>query len=427
MNLTQRRKGAKGKKQILCIFAPSRKVLFVCLIVLLLPAIVNAQDSAVPVDGAPFRAKLVAADANWRLTFADGDVQKTMLAADLVRWGNCAEQGRGGFAVFTDGSLLATEVVSADKDRITLDGDSFGTEKLPLESLAGVVFHSPSDHQRRDALQDRLLRDSGDADRAILDNGDEITGLVEGISADAVTIKTAARRTAIQLDRVAAILFNPSLRQKPAAKKNAMHAWVGLADGSRLLASQLIFSGNSLEVTVAGQTLKMSPKQLVFLQPLGGRSIYLSDQKPAAYRQTPYLNLAWPYGSDCSVTGGMLRVGDQLFIKGIGVHSAARLGYDLSPLPLGEGQGVRAAIRFDALACIDDSAAGQGSVVFRVLVDGHERFASKTIRGGDRPVPISVDLRGAKRLELVVDWADRADVLDHADWLDARVTLTPSP
>jgi hypothetical protein len=77
--------------------------------------------------------------------------------------------------------------------------------------------------------------------------------------------------------------------------------------------------------------------------------------------------------------------------------------------------------RFEALVGIDDSTAGGGSVIFRVLVDGQERFTSRTIRGGDAPMPVSVDLTGAKRLELIVDYADRADVLDHADWLDARL------
>jgi hypothetical protein len=38
-----------------------------------------------------------------------------------------------------------------------------------------------------------------------------------------------------------------------------------------------------------------------------------------------------------------------------------------------------------------------------------------------KPTPISVDLSGAKQLDLVVDYADRADVLDHADWLNARL------
>jgi hypothetical protein len=83
---------------------------------------------------------------------------------------------------------------------------------------------------------------------------------------------------------------------------------------------------------------------------------------------------------------------------------------------------MRAATRFEAHVGIDDSTGRRGSVIFRVLVDGQERFTSPILRGGDAPVPVSVDVRGAKKLELIVDYADRGDVLDHADWLDARLT-----
>jgi hypothetical protein len=37
------------------------------------------------------------------------------------------------------------------------------------------------------------------------------------------------------------------------------------------------------------------------------------------------------------------------------------------------------------------------------------------------PTPISVDVRGGKRLSLIVDFAERGDELDHADWLNARL------
>ena len=69
----------------------------------------------------------------------------------------------------------------------------------------------------------------------------------------------------------------------------------------------------------------------------------------------------------------------------------------------------------------DDQAEGGGSVGFRVFVDGQVRYASPVVRGGQAPLPISVDVAGAKRLDLVVDFADRADQVDHADWLDARL------
>jgi endo-alpha-N-acetylgalactosaminidase len=77
--------------------------------------------------------------------------------------------------------------------------------------------------------------------------------------------------------------------------------------------------------------------------------------------------------------------------------------------------------RFEADVGIDDSTGGRGSVQFRVLVDGKEKFTSPIVRGGDSPLPVSVDVTGAEKLELVVDYADRGDVLDHADWLNARL------
>jgi hypothetical protein len=70
---------------------------------------------------------------------------------------------------------------------------------------------------------------------------------------------------------------------------------------------------------------------------------------------------------------------------------------------------------------LDDEVAGGGSVTFRVFVDREQKLATPVVRGGQPPLPISVDLRGAKQLSLVVDFADRGDQHDHADWLNARL------
>ncbi len=475
----------------------------------------TAAPVAVPVEGERFAAKLVAADAQWQLTFAVGKQQRTLPAADLVCWGGCVEQGRAGGLVLADGSLFAAEVVAADKDRLTVDSDLVGTLKLPLDLLAGIVLHAPSDRQQHDLLLDRLgdcpnfrvgdcpnfrLSENGtvplrgrnqptnDSDRLLLDNGDELAGFFEGVADDTVMFKTDAGSVPIKTDRITAILFNPALRRKQTVKPHLQRVWAGFSDGSRLLATELAIKGDSLKITAAGQTLSAARSSLIFLQPLTGRAVYLSDLKPAEYRQTPFIlpspfgrgaggegsresrDLSWPYRLDRNVTSGMLRCGGRLHMKGIGVHSAARLVYTIFPLPLGEkhqnnsplplgkehqnnsslplgeGQGVRAAEgsgfrvqgsespnlqiskspnsfrRFAAEVGIDDSTANRGSVIFRVLVNGQERFTSPILRGGDAPVPVLVDIRGAKKLELLVDYADHGDVLDHADWLDARLT-----
>ena len=121
--------------------------------------------------------------------------------------------------------------------------------------------------------------------------------------------------------------------------------------------------------------------------------------------------MKWPYRADRNVTGGQLRCGGRLYVKGLGVHSAARLSYKLDR-PWG---------RFQSEIGIDDSTAGGGSAGFRVFVNGKLKYTSPAVRGGTPPRAVSVDLAGAKQLDLVVDYGEAGDVLDHADWLNARL------
>jgi len=97
------------------------------------------------------------------------------------------------------------------------------------------------------------------------------------------------------------------------------------------------------------------------------------------------------------------------------MHSAARVTYQLPD----------SFRTFQAELAIDDHAGKQGSVIFRLLTsdggDWIEQHVSPVVRGGDRPRAVSVDIRGAKALSLAVEFADRADVLDHANWLNARL------
>jgi hypothetical protein len=408
-------------------------------------ATASAAPLAVPTSGEPFPAELILIDANWQITFRTGQTQRTIPAADLVSWGQCPEQGGAATIVLSDGSLLAAEVTTADKQRLSATSELFGKVTLPLDSLAGIIFRRSSNPADGDKLLDRILSPrplgegpanknsplplgEGPGVRAVLllDNGDELTGSLLGIADGTVKLETDVGPVSVKTDRATALIFHAAQKRKPTAV-GRLQAWAGFSDGSRLLVSRLLIEANSLKLTAASQPLSVPPAALIFLQPLGGRVVYLSDLKPTEYHQTPYLDLPWPYHADRNVTGGQLRCGGRLYLKGLGVHSAARLVY--SPLPLGEGPGVRAvgvvpsSRHFQAALGIDDSTAGGGSVQFRVLVDGQEKYASPIIRGGNPPLPVSVDVTGAKKLELIVDYADRADVLDYADWLNARLIL----
>jgi len=365
---------------------------------------------AVPVEGEPFAAELLAIDPEWQVTFSSGEQQRVLPAAELVYWGRCVEARQDPVLVLADGSLLVADVLEADKEHLTADADLFGLVELPLERVAGAVYRLPADRHARDLLLDRVASATGDSDQVILDNGDEVAGRVEAIREDAIRLETAVGPVDVEIDRTRALVFNPALLRRP--ERQGLRAMAGFSGGSRLVAHRVVRSEQSLELEVAGG-LKWTttPEKLVWLQPLGGRVTYLSDLEAAEYRHVPFLDLSWPYRTDRNVSGGLLRSGGRLYLKGLGMHSAARLTYLLD----GPYR------RFQAELGIDDDTNGGGSVRFRVFVDGQQKHVSDTIRGGTPPVPVSVDLGGAKRLDLVVDFADRADEQDHADWLNARL------
>jgi hypothetical protein len=406
-----------------CAFAPLRENLLPLGLLLISTLLLSTATPcladtplAVPVDGEPFAARLTSVGAEGQLVFTAGEKERTLPARELAWWGTCREPARGPLLVLADGGILPADVSGADKERLAAESDLLGPLKLPLETLAGVVLRLPVDPPQRDLLVDRVIGASGESDRAVLDNGDEVTGLIDSIRDGKVRMRAEAGTLEIELRRVAALVFNPALRQKPARAEP--FAWIGLSDGSRLRVARLVGQGDSLVLTLsAGPSWKVDRKELAFLLPLGGRAVYLSDLKPERYHYEPYLDLAWPYHADRNVTGGLLRCGGRLWLKGLGVHSAATLTYSLDG----------SCKRFQAELGIDDSTLGRGSVEFRVLLDGKPAYASGPIRGhppsaGTRPpVPVSVDLAGAKRLELVVDYGEQGDVLDHADWLGARL------
>ena len=402
---------------------------------------------AVPLEGESWGGSLVAIDGNWRLTFETDGRQKTMPAADLLRWGRCGEIKHGPVVVLADGGLLRADVVEFDGRAFSIESAMFANVRLPRELVAGVVYELPVDRQDADRLLDWAADRAENTKetaaetpvpkkpgRIRLLNGDELAGRITSIGEENVRIETetdptAAHPMAIGLTHVAAVRFAKSGQAKRAKRGHStlsnksrvppLRMWTGMADGSLLLAESMRLEAGKLRLRVAGNTATPAGdwlargEDLVFLQPIGPKATYLSDLTAAEYRHVPYLELPWPYATDRNVTLGRLRCGGRLFIKGLGVHSSARLTYLLE----------RPFARFKAAGGIDDSTGPAGSVRFRVYVDGRKKYASQIVRGGDRPLPISVDIRGAKRLDLIVDFGDRADQQDHADWLDARLII----
>ena len=144
---------------------------------------------------------------------------------------------------------------------------------------------------------------------------------------------------------------------------------------------------------------------------------YLSDLEPQSVVTTPLLDVVWPPRLDAAVTGSPLRLGGTTYAKGIGMHVRTEMTFALDG----------GYSRFLAVAGVDDAAGGLGAVVLRVVADGRTVFDSGERRGGQPPLPVSVEVGGVRRLALVADTAEAAALSGQfADWAEARLIRGPS-
>jgi hypothetical protein len=392
------------------------------------------------IGAAARKATLTAVEADGTLQFRDGGGEPLAVSPDeLVRWSTPVAPRATDEMLLADGSRIGIAAAWGNQLSITFDGDRgearstrFGRIKFNRSTTRAILWHLPLNEDRRTKLIDALAPASSsgeEADRLVLENGDVLTGTLTRIGASqagegdgdaqaaVATFEGNLGRTDLPLERIRAVVFSVSATSESSTLAPSQKLIVGLDDGSRISVNAVRGAGASvmLSTPLRGELRIDRVEQVASVQSVGGRAVYLSDLEPSSYREEPYLDLAWNYQRDRNVLSGPLRVGGQTFLKGLGMHSAARLTYALA----GRYN------RFAAHVGIDDAAEGRGSVVFRVFLKSNgswrEAHASGVVRGGKPLHEIAVELGDARELALVVDYADRGDERDYANWVDARL------
>ncbi len=376
-----------------------------------------AASLVVSAIGEPFRGTLVAttAEPDWAFQFESADGPREVRADQLVTWGQFVDPRDGVQVVLAGGDVLVVQRVKIENEQLVCTRPDNEPLALPIGLVAGLILQPAPDAAKGDRLLSRILSLVGQDDRVILENDDELTGTISTFDGESLQLKSEVGALRLARGKLAAVIFNPILVNKP--RPGGLRVLVGLKNGSRLTAISAHSDEGQIAIKLPGGiALDVPIESIVALQPLGGRVVYLSDLEPAGYRHIPFLELAWPYHRDRSVNGTLLRAGGALFLKGLGMHSPSRITYELD----------QPYERFDADVAVDGQTGQRGSVVFRVFVDDgtgawQERARSEIVRGGQPPTPLTVDVSGAKRISLLVDFADWGDEQDHADWLNARL------
>ena len=122
--------------------------------------------------------------------------------------------------------------------------------------------------------------------------------------------------------------------------------------------------------------------------------------------------LGWNVAAHASGIAGLpLQIGQKTYAKGLGHHANGAVQALLDGAYAG----------FDADVGLQP-CGGDGSVIFRVFVDGERRFDSGIMRATDTAKPVHVDLTGAEELRLEANDAGDGITCDMANWVNARLT-----
>lgn len=410
--------------------------------------ITRAQSQAVPLEGKPFTAEFAGFDSQQNIKLKVGNKLRIAPAAELVSFGSWRDVETGPQILLATGGLLRADVLTLDAAQLTI-GDASGLgsvlwdeSQLPIETVAGLLWQPPADPLARDRLKHKLLALPAGDDQLLLAGGEILSGTLlsvppAGRFAEKLTKAelAAAEVFTMRLPRIdkplpiaASKVVAIRLGAAEVAKNTKGFARIGWCDGSWVLASKLETSGDAFQILLpaAGKltannaygdgTADWFWKQVSLLQPITARVTYVSDLPSLGYKHVPFLSGAWSFGSDQNVLGGDLRSRGQVHLKGVGMFPASRLAYEL-------GGQFR---RLQGQLVLDDRAELQGSVTFRVLLQDANgtwstAYESPILRGGDAPVELSVDVRQAQRMAILVDFADRGDPCDYANWLELRL------
>ncbi len=404
----------------------------------------TAGDAEVPpselitIGAAVHHAAFKTIAANGHFIFRNADGNELNIPPDqLVRWSNPPWPRTGNQLHLADGTRLTLPASWANAAALQIDAQqasvrttAFGSLALNRSVIKAAFWRLPFDAVARHTTIDELVKAqhaNQETDLLALDNGDRLIGELQSIAEiesapkkkeTIVAFNSAIGDVKLPLTRVRGLVLarqNSNEHKTPAPRK----LLVGLRDGSLIAANSLAGQGDQIVIaSLSAGELKTSPPSIAALQSSNENIAYLSDLQPTAYSYQPYLDLHWPYRRDRNVLNRPLIVGGEHYPKGLGMHSQARLTYNVD----------KTFSRFAAQIALDDAAKGEGSVIFRVLLheggDWREAYASPTVHGGDPPQPIAIDLAAADQLALEVSYADQGDRRDDADWLDARLERT---
>jgi len=317
-----------------------------------------------------------------------------------------------------DGSVLSTTEFGMSMGMATLTLPGGSRVEVPVRAVAVVQFGKSEVAARRQ--WNEILHIGQTSDLLVIRKGDGVDfleGMIEQVGPKSVAFRFDGERVNVPRSKVSGLVYYRATRPNPAKP-------IGRARGAgatRIALAKVTFGDGQFHlVTTGGQPITVPATAVTEFDFSMGKIRFLSDLEPTRLSWTPFYEfrqakyLARAMGAlrrDRAIEDGPLRLGGKAYTRGLAMRSRTEVVYRLG----------RAYREFSAIAGIDDRMGDRGHV--RLVIRGDDRdLLTRTIHGGDAPLPLRIDVRGVDRLTLLVDYGEDTDVADHCDLCEARVS-----
>jgi hypothetical protein len=260
---------------------------------------------------------------------------------------------------------------------------------------------------------------------------DYVEGILGEITDTQVEFKLEGEANRVDRSKVAGVIYYRNERRRFAEPKLVLEGRSGLR--ANVLRAQILDRGLVAITTTNGAKFAWPLDDVQFADFSGGKLKYLSDSEAASQQWAPLvglpagLSLAAEYGQprrDHSAFGGKLTLVQKTepdddsatlnarreFDKGLALRSRTELVYRL---PAGFS-------RFRAVAGIEPAASTSGNVRLAILADDHPLLETE-IASDSPPQSIDVEIAGARRLKILVDFGQNQDSGDWLNLCDAKI------
>jgi hypothetical protein len=307
----------------------------------------------------------------------------------------------------TDGSHVFVTGLRVNERGGQVDTANLGPFQLPLSSLASVRFAAIepqiADAWRelaaRELTKDMLVIRKGN----VLDHLDGTVGVIDDVGLHFVI---DGEDVALKREKIFGVVY---ARRNADAGKPVCEVTSTGGDFIKVQSAQWS-SGRLKAGILGGAQITIPGEQIVTLDFSLGKVRYLSQLEPREVKYTPFFDQVWTYYRDRPRDGGMLRLGNKEYARGLWIHSRTLLKYRLNA-------DYR---RFQAVMGIDQAVAPLGNV--HVVITGDDKVLHQSdVRGTDPPLNLDLDIAGVRELAILVDFGGDLDIADHLDLADAKV------